>query len=376
MSADVSQIHSSPAGNRTLSSAKVAKQDEFYTQLGDIENELKHYREHLRGKVVLCNCDDPFESKFFKYFAGNFNFLRLKKLIATSYDGSSIAGQEVLFEEYSKGNGKREKPKAVAIELTEVRDETGDGATGIADVKLFLERNPHTRTELDASETYGGGDFRSPQCVEFLKQADIVVTNPPFSLFREYVALLVEHGKQFVIIGNKNAITLKEFFKLIKENKIWIGVTPMGVDMLFNVPEHVVKALVKTGKEGSKYKIVNGKVMGRSTSAWFTNMDHNRRHELLRLGRKYSPGEYPAFDKYDAINVNRVVDIPVDYDGAMGVPITFIDKYNPDQFAILSSNDLRKTKSVPYKEHGLIKDKDSAINGKPKYVRIVVRRRS
>ncbi|MCG9894805.1 MAG: adenine-specific methyltransferase EcoRI family protein, partial [Fimbriimonadaceae bacterium] len=188
---------SSSAGNRSLSDAKRAKQDEFYTQYVDIQKEVEAYLDHdpdtFRGKVVYCNCDDPFESNFFKFFAANFNKLGLKRLITTSYDGSPIAGQDSLFPEYHQGNGVRRKPKAVAVELTEVRDVTGDGATGIEDVKAFLEANPHTRTPLE-----GGGDFRSPECVEYLKRADIVVTNPPFSLFREFVDQLMEHGKSFL----------------------------------------------------------------------------------------------------------------------------------------------------------------------------------
>ncbi|MGI8923337.1 MAG: adenine-specific methyltransferase EcoRI family protein [Fimbriimonadales bacterium] len=226
----------------------------------------------FRGKVVYCNCDDPFESNFFKYFAANFNKLGLKKLVTTSYDGSPIAGDVLPFEEYDEGNGKREKPKAIAVEIEEVKDVTGDGATGIEDVKLFLEQNPHTRTSLA-----GGGDFRSPECIALLKEADIVVTNPPFSLFREYVAQLVQHGKKFLIIANKNAITYKEIFPLIKDNKLWMGVTPMGADMLFDVPPKVARAMLESGKKGSNYRIVNGKVMGRSTSVWFTNLDHGRR---------------------------------------------------------------------------------------------------
>jgi hypothetical protein len=208
--------------NRNLGAAKAAKQDEFYTQYVDIQKEVEAYLEFdpdtFRGKVVYCNCDDPFESNFFKYFAANFNKLGLKKLVTTSYDGSPIAGAQLTFGEYDEGNGKRRKPKAIAVEIEEVKDVNGDGATGIEDVKLFLERNPHTRTPLA-----GGGDFRSAECVELLKQADIVVTNPPFSLFKEYVAQLVEHGKKFLIIGNVQAITYLEIFPLIKDNKLWLA---------------------------------------------------------------------------------------------------------------------------------------------------------
>ena len=228
--------------NRSLHAAKAAKQDEFYTQYVDIQKEVEAYLEFdpdtFRGKVVYCNCDDPFESNFFKYFAANFNKLGLKKLITTSYDGSPIAGQGTLFPEYNEGNGKRQKPKALAVILDHVKDEDGDGAANIDDVKLFLKRNKAARIALKADDKYPGGDFRSPECVALLKEADIVVTNPPFSLFREYVAQLVEHGKKFLIIGNMNAITYKEIFPLIKDNKLWMGVTIHSGDREFRVPDH------------------------------------------------------------------------------------------------------------------------------------------
>ncbi|MCL6535601.1 MAG: adenine-specific methyltransferase EcoRI family protein [Armatimonadetes bacterium] len=377
------------AGNRTLSNAKAAKQDEFYTQYDDIQKEIEAYLEYdpdtFRGKVVYCNCDDPYESNFFKYFAANFNRLGLKRLITTSYDGSPIAGQGVLFPEYDADNGNRPRPKALAVVIDRVQDEDGDGAVSIADVEVFLKTNNAARIPLKGNAAYPGGDFRSPECIEFLKQADIVVTNPPFSLFREYVAQLVEHGKKFLIIGNKNAITYKEIFPLIKENKIWLGVTPMGTDLLFDVPPQVAEAMLQSGKEGSNYKIVNGKVMGRSTAVWFTNLDHGRRHQELQLmtmadNLRYNKKlrgtmAYQRYDNYDAIEVPFTEAIPSDYDGAMGVPITFLDKYNPEQFEILNANDFRTNPNTPIKPHGLIKDKDSAINGKPTYVRILIRHR-
>jgi hypothetical protein len=334
-----------------LSAAKTAKQDEFYTQYVDIQKEVEAYLEYdpdtFRGKIVYCNCDDPFESNFFKYFAASFNRLGLKKLITTSYDGSPIAGQGTLFPEYTEGNGKRQKPKAMAVILDQVKDEDGDGAANVTDVAIFLKRNKAARIALKGNDQYPGGDFRSPECVAFLEEADIVVTNPPFSLFREYVAQLVEHGKKLLIIGNKNAITYKEVFPLIKDNKLWMGVTPMGVDMLFGVPERVAKAMVDAGKKGSNYRIVNGKVMGRSTSVWFTNLDHGRRHQKLPLmtmadNLKFSKHKeikgnavYDRYDNFDAIEVPFTDAIPSDYDRTMGVPITFLDKYNPDQFEIL-----------------------------------------
>ncbi|HRQ14990.1 MAG TPA: adenine-specific methyltransferase EcoRI family protein, partial [Promineifilum sp.] len=338
-----------------------------------------------RGKVVYCNCDDPFESNFFRYFAANFNKLGLRKLITTSYDGSPIAGQMSLFPEYNAGNGGRRKPKALAVILDQVKDEDGDGAANVTDVELFLRRNEAARKALKGDGEYPGGDFRSASCIALLKEADIVVTNPPFSLFREYVAQLVEYGKRFLIIGNKNAITYKEIFPLIKDNELWPGFTPMGIDMLFDVPSEIAKSMLMSGKEGSNYKIVDGKVMGRSTSVWFTNLDHGRRHQPLQLmtmadNLRYNKkmagkAAYDRYDNYDAIEVPYTDAIPSDYDGAMGVPITFLDKYSPEQFEILNSNEFRRNSNVPYKQHGLIKDKDSAINGKPTYVRILIRHR-
>ncbi len=342
--------------NRSLSAAKKAKQDEFYTQYVDIQKEVEAYLEFdentFRGKVVYCNCDDPFESNFFKYFAANFNKLGLKKLISTSYDGSPIAGQGELFPEYNEGNGKRRKPKAVAVIIDHVKDEDGDGAANITDVALFLKRNKAARIALKGDpDNYPGGDFRSAECVAFLKQADIVVSNPPFSLFREYVAQLVEHEKKFLIIGSKNAITYKEIFPLVQENKMWVGVMPMGKDMLFDVPPKVAEAMLSSGKKGSNYRILDGKVMGRSTSVWFTNLDHGRRHEELKCmstadNLKFSKHKeirgkkrYDRYDNYNAIEVPYTDAIPSDHDGAMGVPITFLDKYNPEQFEILGNDD-------------------------------------
>ena len=262
-------------GNKTLSKAKKAKQDEFYTQYVDIQKEVEAYLEFdpntFRDKVVYCNCDDPFESNFFKYFAANFNKLGLKKLISTSYDGSPIAGAQLTFDEYTQGNGKRQKPKGIAVEINEVKDLNGDGAIGIDDVKLFLEQNPHNRSVL----TEGGG-FSSTECISLLKEADIVVTNPPFSLFKEYVAQLVEHGKKFLIIGNTNSITYLEIFPLIKANKMWLGCTNFNVGMFFEVPE-IWERFHHIDKETGK------KIARVSTSCWYTNLDHGRRHKPLSL---------------------------------------------------------------------------------------------
>jgi len=352
--------------NETLGKAKKNKADEFYTQMPDIEAELRHYKEHFSGKVVLCNCDDPYESNFFKYFAMNFNFLGLKKLIATSFSDSPVAfGQLPLFEiQNLKNRPSGEKP-ACKIEITEVEDENADGAVDLADVERLLKNGKNALTLLE-----GDGDFRSAECVELLKEADIVVTNPPFSLFREYLAQLAEYDKKFIILGNQNAITYKEVFSLIKNNQVWLGVDNNGTKW-FQVP---LDYDIKT--ESRKKMDSNGrKFFSFGSILWFTNLDTTKRHESLTLYKHYTPEEYPNYDNYDAINVDKVAEIPYDYDGAMGVPITFLDKYNPEQFEIISSNDLRKRGDVPYKEHGLIKDKDGAINGHPTYVRIVIRRK-
>jgi hypothetical protein len=332
--------------NQGLAAAKAAKQDEFYTQYIDIQKEVEAFLEFgpdtFRGKVVYCNCDDPFESNFFKYFAANFNKLGLKKLISTSYDGSPIAGQGTLFPEYNEGNGKRQKPKALAFILDHVKDEDGDGATNLDDVKLFLRRNKAARLALKGNDKYPGGDFRSPECIALLKEADVVATNPPFSLFREYVAQLIEHEKRFLIIGNVQAITYKEIFPLIKANKLWMGVTIHSGDREFRVPDHypLNAAGWRVDENGVKYIRIKG-------VRWYTNLDHGRRHEELPLmtiseNLKFSKHKeikgksaYERYDNYDAIEVPFTDAIPRDYDGLMGVPITFLDKYNPDQFEIL-----------------------------------------
>lgn len=337
--------------NKNLSAAKAAKKDEFYTQYEDIERELQHYWQHFRGKTVLCNCDDPYESNFFKYFASRFNQLGLKKLICTCYNGSSIQGTQLsLFPEMNP-----EEPKRIAHKLviTEVKDMNGDGAVDMTDVEILIRNDKNVLTQLQT------GDFRSQECIELLREADIVVTNPPFSLFREYVAQLVEYDKKFLIIGNKNAITYKEVFPLIKDNKLWIGVTPMSTDLLFEFPSQSVEDVLQNGKRGSTYRIVDGRILGRSPSIWFTNLDHNKRHEFMDLVCRYSPEEYPHYDNYDAIEVNKTADIPCNYPGVMGVPITFLDKYNPEQFEILGITDRGN-------EWGL-KKKDYTIDDNPKF---------
>jgi hypothetical protein len=318
----------SASSNSALSNAKKAKQDEFYTQLADIENELKHYKSQLRGKTVLCNCDDPFESNFFRYFALNFNTLGLKKLIATSYVKSPIAGGQLplIDIEGLKPEGK----EPYAIEINEVPDHKRRGATDLADVEYLLKRVANTSRALHGDEFFGAGDFRSRECVKFLKQADIVATNPPFSLFREFVAQLVAHKKRFLIIGNMNALHYKEIFRLIKENKLWLGESIHSGDREFRVPDHypLEAAGFRIDNDGRKYIRVKG-------VRWFTNMDNPNRHETLPLYKRYTAAEFPRYDNLDAIEVGKASEIPCDYDGLIGVPDTFLDKYNPDQFELI-----------------------------------------
>lgn len=305
---------------KLMQDAKQNKADEFYTQIADIEKELRHYKEYFKDKVIFCNCDDPYESNFFKYFAMNFNFLRLKKLIATCYDSSPIAYTQLnLFgEAKSVPNNNRHPYK---IEINEVKDYNEDGATDLADVEYLLKNKKNSLTLLKEN-----GDFRSSECIKLLEEADIIVTNPPFSLFREYIEQLTNHNKHFIIMGNTNALTYKEVFKLFKEDRIRTGYTNFNVGMYFFVPNDCAKY----------HKIIDGKKMVRvSTSCWFTNLPVERHKEILPLFKKYDIEEYKKYYNYDAINVNTYTEIPYDYEGCMGVPITFLDKYNPEQFEII-----------------------------------------
>lgn len=308
--------------NKNLNAAKTAKKDEFYTQLTDIERELQHYWPHFRDKVVLCNCDDPYESNFFKYFALRFNQLGLKKLICTCYNGSPVQGNELMidFGDFT------DEPKKIAykVEITEVKDMNGDGAVDLSDVRYLLLNEKNIITTLKT------GDFRDSECIELLKQADIVVTNPPFSLFREYVAQLMQYEKKFLIIGNVNAITYKEVFPLIKENKVWLGPSITSGDRKFNVPDDYPLNASGCGidDDGKRYIRVKG-------VRWFTNLDHYKRHEELDLVCHYSLEEYPTYFNYEGIEIGKTADIPYDFEGIMGVPITFLDKYNPEQFEII-----------------------------------------
>ncbi|MCF7795241.1 adenine-specific methyltransferase EcoRI family protein [Patescibacteria group bacterium] len=334
--------------NSNLKKANKAKNDEFYTQLVDIEKELKHYKKQFCGKVVYCNCDDPFESNFFKYFASNFNALGLKRLIATSYKPSPIANTQLsLF-----GNDKtltkiKGRPKTTANKfiINEVSDLDGDGAFDLRDIAEQLKVNKNN----EWSPLKGEGDFRSKESIELLKQADIIVTNPPFSLFREYVAQLVEYRKKFLIIGNTNAITYKEIFKLIKNNELRTGYTNFNVGMFFEVP-----------KEWEKYHHIddNGKKIARvSTSCWFTNLEVEKHKQDIVLYKKYNKTDYPSYENYKAIDVSKVQEIPMDYKKEMGVPITFVDKYSPDQFKIIAlgivgSIDFTKSKKMEILKEG------------------------
>lgn len=314
------------SSNKNLHNASRAKKDEFYTQLADIEKELKHYKDQFRGKVVFCNCDDPKESNFVKYFSMNFEHLSLKKLIATHYKEANLFIQESPYKlEYVGDKNDNRMP----------------------DPSEFM------------TEMISDGDFRSQECIELLKQADIVVTNPPFSLFREYVAQLVEHKKKFLILGQQGTIIYKEFFPLIKENKIWLGYDNGGtkwfqVPMDYDIPTE------------SRKKIVNGvKYFSMGSVNWFTNLDVAKRHEWMTLYKKYIPDEYPKYDNYDAINVNFKAEIPMDYDGVMGVPVTFLDNYNPNQFEIIGLD--RYT--------GKNGDKDFTINGKLLFRRLLIKKK-
>lgn len=354
--------------SKDLLNAKGAKKDEFYTQLTDIEKELKHYTEHFKDKVVFCNCDDPYESNFFKYFALNFNRLGLKRLIATCYNGSPVSGNELLLD----FGYTIDDPKKIAykVEITEVSDINGDGAINLSDIQYLMQNDKNVISILQ-----GNGDFRSKECVELLQQADIVVTNPPFSLFREYIAQLVKYKKKFLIIGNMNAITYKEVFPLIQNNSLWFGASIHSGDREFRVPDDypLTAAGHRVDENGVKYVRVKG-------VRWFTNLDYSQRHEDLILYKSYTPEEYPTYENYDAINVNSTSDIPFDYQGVIGVPITFLDKYNPDQFVILECHEpaisVEKLKAKPnFKEY---KSRQIVVNGvlcQKTYHRIFIRKK-
>ena len=371
------------AGNLQLGEAKKQKKDEFYTQLADINAELRHYTQHFAGKVVFCNCDDPYESNFFKYFAANFNALKLQRLIATCYAGSPMAGRQLELDLFGDRGGSRtprptgddgrarpsDAPKRIPhkIVINEVRDVNGDGRIDLADVEWLIKNDRNVLTRLE-----GDGDFRSAECVALLKEADIVVTNPPFSLFREYVAQLIQYGKKFLIIGRQDAVTYKEIFPLIKGGKMWLGHGFQKGNAYFAIPKSNVREFADGVYDGEK-----GLVKFRNCT-WFTNLDHKRRHEEYVPIRKYNPVDYPKLDNFDAILVEETVDIPEDFDGNMAVPFSFLDRYNPDQFEIvgLGAGDLAKEIGVKKNFRGRT-DVALKIDGKDKcpYSRIIIRRK-
>lgn len=357
-------------GNSQLSAAKKAKNDEFYTRMTDIEHELVHYRDHFKGKVVLCNCDDPFESNFFKYFALNFNPLGLKKLIATCYSGSPIAGGEYqpsLFDDdVDKDTGRHRKAYKAVVNV--FRDTTGDGGLDMDDIRNLLDSGENELTELHGDGIYGAGDFRSKECLELLDEADVVVTNPPFSLFREYVATLMEHGKKFVIVGNQNAITYKEAFPLLRDDRLWLGYNKVKEFVVPSADHPERGNIVTDGKGGLIAKFGN--------ICWYTNLDIKKRHEDLLLYRRYKEDQsrYPHYDNYDAIEVSKVKDIPEDYWGVMGVPITFMDSYNPEQFEIIGCSESEGRGFSNGLWDPASKTAQPIINGHKVYKRLFVRR--
>lgn len=352
--------------NKNLNAAKSAKKDEFYTQMTDIERELQHYWQHFRGKTILCNCDDPYESNFFKYFALRFNQLGLKKLICTCYNGSPVQGNELLlrFEPWDD----EPKKQAYKVEITEVKDLNGDGAVDLSDVRYLLLNDKNVLSTLQT------GDFRDPECIELLKEADIVVTNPPFSLFREYIGQLMEYEKKFIILGRMSAIHYSEIFPFIKSKKVWLGFG-FNLSMIYKTPYE------NTNEDNRKFVKANGlnpddNYIKVPAITWYTNLDHTKRHEMLDLVSRYSPEEYPHYDNFDAIDVGRVQDIPFDWDGVMGVPDTILGQLNPEQFEILGigSGDLAKQAGVGKNYRGRT-DLAFTYKGKSKcpYSRILIR---
>jgi len=312
------------ARNVDLVNAKSDRKDEFYTSLSDIEQEMKNYRSFFAGKTVFCNCDDPYESNFFKYFAMNFQFLGLKKLIATCFDGSPITGTQLSLFDFDASIDSPERT-AYKVEITEIPDLNNDGAVDLSDVETLLKSKNNVLTKLE-----GNGDYASEECLTLLKEADVVCTNPPFSKWRPFFLKLMEYKKKFIILGNVNAITYKELFPFINQNEVWLGQSIHSGDREFRVPDDypLNAATFRVDDKGIKYIRVKG-------VRWWTNVDYPQRHEDLILYKKYNEADYQRYANYDAINVDNTSDIPLDYSGTMGVPITFLDKYNPDQFEII-----------------------------------------
>ena len=352
-------------GNAKLNHAFIVKKDEFYTQYEDVESEMLNHRKQLKGKTILCNCDDPFESAFFRFFVIHFNRIGLAGLASTCYAGSQMAGREYPLE------GETGAYKAV---VTEVPNETLVMPDGSLDLESLFAMPGNSLAHLA-----GDGDFRSDECEALLREADIVATNPPFSLFREYIELLERHEKDFIILGNMNAITTKEIFPLFRDNKVWYGESIRSGDRKFFVPDSYPLNATGCGidKNGRRFIRVKG-------VRWFTNLETNRRQESLKLVCLYSPDEYPHYENYDAIEVGRTQNIPIDYDGIMGVPITFLDKYSADQFDIimLANGNARTNVSpetlseVKYRPHPEDRGGVGIINGRRAYARILIRRKS
>jgi len=345
--------------NSYLHAARRNKQDEFYTQLSDIEEELRQYRKHFKNKVVLCNCDDPFESDFFKYFVMNFRRLGIKKLIVSCYSGSPVAGQQIsFFDLEGLTDDEAEAKTPYKIEITEIPDANGDGAVDLSDVEYLLRHDANVLTPLT-----GDGDFRSKECLKLLDEADIVVTNPPFSLITEYLSLLINRGKSFLVLGNVNQALYDGLFQFVMAGEMWLGVN--SGHFWFRVPEYYEPKSTdyKQDSDGQKWRRMGG-------ICWFTNLDHKKRHESMILVAKYSPDKYPRYDNYDAIEVSRTVDIPEDWAGVMGVPVTFLDKFNPEQFSVVGC-------SYAYgRPDGWPTDTimSGYIRGKPIYKRLLIRR--
>jgi hypothetical protein len=351
---------------KDLNKAKANKNDEFYTRLADIELEMKHYKDFFKGKVVFCNCDDPYESNFFKYFSMNFNYLGLKKLIATCYGTSPIVYTQLnIFGEEEIISKVWEGKKAYKIEITEVEDLNDDGAIDLTDVEQLLKSKKNVLTMLN-----GDGDFRSDECIELLEECDIVVTNPPFSLFRAFITTVTQYEKDFIIIGNTNSLTYKEVFPLIRADKARTGYTNFNKGMFFEIPDHYEKY----------HHIENGKKIARvASSCWITTLPVSKHNEFVTLYKKYSPDDYIKYDNYDAIDVKTYTDIPYDYDGIMGVPITFLDKLNPEQFELLGvgSGDFAKELGIAKNYRGRT-DLAYTIDGKNKcpFGRILIRNKT
>lgn len=342
------------AGNQNLHMSRAGKTDEFYTQLTTIEEELRHYRKYFKNKVVLCNCDDPYESNFFKYFALNFNVLGLKKLITTCYATSPIVyTQLTLWGEEEIVSRKQEGKKAYKIEITEVKDEDGNNTVDLSDVEYLLKNSNNVLTLLE-----GDGDFRSPECMKLLEEADIVVTNPPFSLMKEYLPLLVNSKKDFIILGNINHATWAETFPYFIENRVWLGYN--SGHFWFRVPDYyeVKKTDFKIDENGNKWRRLGN-------ICWFTNLDIAIRHTPLDLYKKYSPEKYPKYDTYDAIECGLVQEIPYDTDKVIGVPLTFLAKHCKEQFEIVG-----ELHTGSGNEYDFAFPK---VNGKNKYIRILIR---